>query len=170
MGGVISFIIMALIVVRIVKKTQGVASETNKPTRTAVNVRTDFQPSSNTVKVKTNTNANASAVRVNPPVANVKPSAPKTTGVNKDLRGGTQGSTQVVNNRSRTTISSLSDTMENRKNDWLTRQLNEERIAKKRMSEMFNLKQEHAANCDASHVRIEHYNNCDAGGIDRVGN
>ncbi len=58
----------------------------------------------------------------------------------------------------------VSRLMDDREHDWLARQLAEERIAKKRMSDMFELRKEHAANCDAHNLKAEHMNNCDAEG------
>ncbi len=58
----------------------------------------------------------------------------------------------------------VSRLMDDRECDWLARQLAEERVAKKRMSDMFELKKEHAANCDAHDLREKHMNNCDAKG------
>ena len=62
--------------------------------------------------------------------------------------------------------------MDVRKNDWLARQLEEEKRAERRVRFMFDLrynaKTDHAANCDARAVRNTHAANCDAGGIDRA--
>lgn len=55
--------------------------------------------------------------------------------------------------------------MDDREHDWLARQLSEERAAKRRMSAMFELKQEHAANCDAYDLKSSHAANCDAEGV-----
>ncbi len=56
--------------------------------------------------------------------------------------------------------------MDDREHDWLARQLRDERVAKYKMSEMFDLKREHAANCDAEMLKRFHAENCDADGID----
>ena len=60
--------------------------------------------------------------------------------------------------------------LDDRKNDWLARQLEEERRAAFRVSSMFGFKYnagaDHAANCDAREIREEHNRSCDAGGID----
>ncbi len=56
--------------------------------------------------------------------------------------------------------------MDDREHDWLARQLRDERVAKYKMSEMFELKREHAANCDAEMLKRFHAENCDADGID----
>ncbi len=55
---------------------------------------------------------------------------------------------------------------EDRKGDWLARQMAEERVAQKRMSEMFQLKMEHRYNCEAEMMKQFHESACDAGGID----
>ncbi len=55
---------------------------------------------------------------------------------------------------------------DDRRNDWLAKQLREEHEAFKRTSAMFDLKIEHAASCDAEKIRIEHQAACDAHGID----
>ncbi len=69
--------------------------------------------------------------------------------------------------------------MEDRKNDWLARQLEEERQAQARIMNMFGIrynpkdqhtlsgdaravKNNHAANCDARDVKERHAANCDA--------
>ncbi|MBQ0027817.1 MAG: hypothetical protein KBS96_04365 [Lachnospiraceae bacterium] len=164
MGGLIGTIVLIFIVIRIVKKTQNDASTINRPTNPGASARADIKSTASTISV-----ANATPVSGENQMQRVvkaNNTSIKNSGVNKDLRGGTQGSNQVVNNRSRTTITSLSASMENRGNDWLAKQLAEERIAKKRMSDMFNLKQQHEDNCDAARNRAMHYNNCDAGGVD----
>lgn len=51
---------------------------------------------------------------------------------------------------------------EDRKHDWLARQMAEERVAKKRMSEMFQLKEEHKYNCEAEMLRQFHESHCEA--------
>ncbi|MBR5360949.1 MAG: hypothetical protein IK123_08690 [Lachnospiraceae bacterium] len=56
--------------------------------------------------------------------------------------------------------------MDDREHDWLARQLADERVAKRRMSAMFELKAEHEANCDAHANKLQHIANCDADGID----
>ena len=52
--------------------------------------------------------------------------------------------------------------------DWLAEQMREERRSMYKMSEMFGLKAEHAANCDAAMLKSEHHTGCDAKGIDRA--
>ena len=60
--------------------------------------------------------------------------------------------------------------LDDRKNDWLARQLEEERRAAFRVSSMFGFKYnagaDHAANCDARELRDEHSRNCEAEGVD----
>ncbi len=56
--------------------------------------------------------------------------------------------------------------MDDREHDWLAGQLREERAAKRRMSDMFDLKMEHTRNCEAEMLRDFHSSNCDAEGID----
>ena len=62
--------------------------------------------------------------------------------------------------------------MDDRKNDWLARQLNEEKRAQLRIINMFglqyNAKADHAANCDARELKNAHEKNCDAEGVDRA--
>lgn len=57
---------------------------------------------------------------------------------------------------------------EDRRNDWLARQMDDERQAQRRMSEMFQLKMEHRYNCDAEMLKQFHESRCDAGGIDNA--
>ena len=52
--------------------------------------------------------------------------------------------------------------LEDRNNDWLAKQLREERFYEKKFSAMYGLKRQHAANCDADSLRREHEENCDA--------
>ena len=51
-------------------------------------------------------------------------------------------------------------------NDWLSEQLNEERKAFRRTSDMFDLKEHHANSCDAQLLKEFHRFICDANGID----
>ena len=55
---------------------------------------------------------------------------------------------------------------DDRKNDWLARQLEEEHKAFKATSEMFDLKIEHASHCDARLLEQFHRKNCTATGVD----
>lgn len=55
---------------------------------------------------------------------------------------------------------------DDRTNDWLARQLREEHTAFKAASDMFGLKIEHAAHCDARLLKNYHHLNCDASGVD----
>lgn len=53
---------------------------------------------------------------------------------------------------------------DDKKNDWLSKQLEEERRAYRRTSELFNtdLASEHSQNCDARELALEHRTDCDA--------
>ncbi|MBO4903173.1 MAG: hypothetical protein J5518_10300 [Lachnospiraceae bacterium] len=55
---------------------------------------------------------------------------------------------------------------EDRKNDWLARQMEEERISQRRMSEMFQMKMEHRYNCEAEMLKQFHEQHCSAEGVD----
>ena len=55
---------------------------------------------------------------------------------------------------------------EDRKNDWMARQMAEERVAKRRMSEMFQMKMEHRYNCEAEMLKQFHEARCNAGEVD----
>ena len=55
---------------------------------------------------------------------------------------------------------------DDRSSDWLARQLKEEAYALSRVSDMFQLKQQHANKCDAEFIKRFHESSCDAGGID----
>lgn len=57
---------------------------------------------------------------------------------------------------------------EDRRNDWLARQMDDERQAQKRVSEMFYLKMEHKYNCEAEMLKQFHSSRCDADGIDNA--
>ena len=56
--------------------------------------------------------------------------------------------------------------MDDREHDWLAGQLRDERTAKRRMSDMFDLKMEHSRSCEAEMLRQFHSSNCNAEGID----
>lgn len=56
--------------------------------------------------------------------------------------------------------------MEDRNNDWLARELREEKRAQYRVSEMFQLKAEHKKDCQAEMIREFHKANCGSEGID----
>ncbi|MCR4740472.1 MAG: hypothetical protein K5886_09485 [Lachnospiraceae bacterium] len=60
--------------------------------------------------------------------------------------------------------------MEDRKNDWMAKQLRYEKAAYYEVRKMFDFKydakSDHEKNCDAGIVRDEHRRNCDAEGID----
>ena len=55
---------------------------------------------------------------------------------------------------------------EDRRNDWLARQMAEERVAQRRMSEMFQMKMEHRYNCEAEMLKQFHETRCDASEVD----
>lgn len=56
--------------------------------------------------------------------------------------------------------------LENRNNDWLARQLREEKQKERLYSEMYGLKRRHEENCPADRLRREHEKSCDADGVD----
>ena len=73
------------------------------------------------------------------------------------------------NLKSRAGASNTADGMilcDDRNNDWLAKQLREEVKARARMSDMFQMKIEHANKCDAEFIRRFHESECDANGID----
>ena len=87
---------------------------------------------------------------------------PKTTGVSREMRGGTTGSADINRNSEGKSFRA----MEDREHDWLARQLAYEKSAKYRMSEMFDIRKAHADNCAAEKNRQLHERNCDVDGID----
>ena len=52
--------------------------------------------------------------------------------------------------------------------DWLAKQLKEEAVSKRKVSEMFELKYEHSKSCEAEFIRRFHASQCDSGGVDRA--
>ena len=58
--------------------------------------------------------------------------------------------------------------LEDDSNDWLARQLEEERKAYRAVSEMFEVRLSHMANCQAENLRLEHTLHCDAKEVARV--
>lgn len=79
-------------------------------------------------------------------------SVPKSKGVNKHM-----------------TRESQSDMLkDDRQHDWLAHQMAEERVAMRRMSDMFALKMEHQSSCEAELIRQFHQDHCDAGEVDTV--
>jgi hypothetical protein len=55
---------------------------------------------------------------------------------------------------------------DDRNSDWLARQLRDEARAMNNISDMFQLKQQHANKCDAEFIKRFHESNCDADGVD----
>lgn len=55
---------------------------------------------------------------------------------------------------------------EDRRGDWLARQMEDERQAQRRVSEMFQLKMQHKYNCDAEMLKQFHESHCDANSVD----
>ncbi|HAG70337.1 MAG TPA: hypothetical protein DCL38_10265, partial [Lachnospiraceae bacterium] len=59
-----------------------------------------------------------------------------------------------------------------RKNDWLAKQLLEEKLAQIRIAAMFDLKYsakaEHEKHCDAAELKKDHAKKCDAKAVDRA--
>ena len=86
------------------------------------------------------------------------------------LDKGAAAAGNITNDKIKTTVSSketpVNRLLDDREHDWLAGQLREERAAKKRMSDMFELKAYHEANCDAEALRRFHASDCDAEGID----
>ena len=98
----------------------------------------------------------------------IKP-AGKASSTNAAVRN--VGGTEAVKNRDVTYGSkrlpqnglSLTD---DRSSDWLAKQLKEEASAMVRISDMFQLKQQHANKCDAEFIKRFHESSCDAHGVD----
>ena len=57
---------------------------------------------------------------------------------------------------------------EDRRNDWLAGQMNDERQAQRRVSEMFQLKMEHRYSCEAEMLKQFHESHCDADDVDNA--
>ena len=91
-----------------------------------------------------------------------KPASAKTTSTRPVYEGAVHDFDRPVKT-SRISATTLKD---DRNNDWLAKQMREERSALNAMSEMFGLKLSHMANCEARNIRKEHHDNCDAGSID----
>ena len=68
------------------------------------------------------------------------------------------------NSRMKTTCLAMDD----RANDWLAKQMREERKSKIIVSEMFQLKMQHRNACEAEFIKRFHESQCDASGIDMV--
>ncbi|MCR5788527.1 MAG: hypothetical protein K6G83_01425 [Lachnospiraceae bacterium] len=100
------------------------------------------------------------------PAQGQRPKNRPVNGVNRQMQKQTGSSSAV-----RATEENKSYLMfDDRKNDWLAKQLEEEKRAQRRITAMFDLKydakQSHAQNCDARAMRDFHAQNCDAEGID----
>lgn len=76
---------------------------------------------------------------------------------------GNKRNIQVKKNRNTGDGMILKD---DRNNDWLAGQLREEARAKARISDMFQMKIDHANNCEAEFIKRFHESVCDAEGID----
>lgn len=94
--------------------------------------------------------------------ASPKSASAKTTSTRPVSEGAVHDFDRPVKT-SRISATTLKD---DRNNDWLAKQMREERSALNAMSEMFGLKLSHMANCEARNIRKEHHDNCDAGSID----
>ena len=90
------------------------------------------------------------------------PSAVKSTGVRKKAVGSQEAYIGMKQGQ-KYAGSTLRD---DRTNDWLARQLRDEHSAFKMASEMFGLKIEHSAHCDAKLLKHYHHLKCDASGVD----
>ncbi len=55
---------------------------------------------------------------------------------------------------------------EDRKGDWLARQMAEEKLLERKLSDMFQMKMEHRHNCEAEMLRRFHEDACDAEAVD----
>lgn len=55
---------------------------------------------------------------------------------------------------------------EDRNGDWLARQMDDERQAQRKVSEMFQLKMQHRNNCEAEMLKQFHESHCDADSVD----
>ena len=102
-------------------------------------------------------------------------SAGKNASKGQSVAGGRRRPQGFTNYRPHKDIISVSREMgdskgsvlrDDRRNDWLARQLREEHMAFKATSEMFDLKIEHASHCDARLMEQFHKRNCTASGID----
>ncbi len=67
---------------------------------------------------------------------------------------------------SKGTSASESAMRDNTSNDWLAKQLREEKYAMSRVSDMFQLKQEHVNKCEAEFIKRFHESNCDEYEVD----
>lgn len=91
-----------------------------------------------------------------------KPSSVKVSGVRR--KTVTPGNSYIgMRTERKYDGSSLRD---DRDNDWLAGQLRDEHRAFKVASDMFGLKIEHAAHCDAKLLKNYHHLKCDASGVD----
>ncbi|MBR6451362.1 MAG: hypothetical protein IKS87_01530 [Lachnospiraceae bacterium] len=55
---------------------------------------------------------------------------------------------------------------EDRKGDWLARQMAEEKFLERKLSDMFQMKMEHRHSCEAEMLRRFHEGSCDAEAVD----
>ncbi len=69
----------------------------------------------------------------------------------------------VVQPKRRMSATALED---DRKGDWMAKQMEYERKALREMSEMFQLKMEHRNSCEAQMLKDFHSRGCDADGVD----
>ena len=96
-----------------------------------------------------------------------KAASPKSTSAKTTLtRPVSEGAVHDFDRPVKTSRISATTLKDDRNNDWLAKQMREERSALNAMSEMFGLKLSHMANCEARNIRKEHHDNCDAGSID----
>ena len=96
-----------------------------------------------------------------------KAASPKSTSAKTtSTRPVSEGAVHDFDRPVKTSRISATTLKDDRNNDWLAKQMREERSALNAMSEMFGLKLSHMANCEARNIRKEHHDNCDADGVD----
>ena len=95
-------------------------------------------------------------------LSNTNRNYPKASNVSKNT-GGIKSSSINKHMASETKNARM---MDDRSNDWLAKQLREERVSFYRMSAMFDLKTSHKNSCEAEMIRRFHEDNCDAGVVD----
>jgi len=83
------------------------------------------------------------------------------------VKDSTRTAAKRVSSGSPSSIRNTDVLFEDRQNDWLAKQLREEARLAKRTSDMFDLKYEHAASCDARDLKDSHERAHRLGHLDR---
>lgn len=161
MDGVISLVVTMFIVFALLKRAKGAANDSSAKGKKDTTYRTVYaeKPVNRTVQNTAQVQRPARSVEVNQrpepkyeairPESNMSASRSSMRGIDHDMR-----------DTSRTFL------RDDRSNDWLAKQLSDERRAYREMRDMFDLRDEHRSSCEAEMIKRFHEQNCESGHVD----